>query len=297
VNPRKLLDWRKFLIYSHRWVGILSGLLFITWFFSGVMMMYWNAPSFTAAERLSHMAPIDQSAARIDPVDAARNAEITPTSLRVGMYYDGRPVYRFQGDTTVYADTGEVIGGLDKNQALDLVQKLVPAHASTLRYDSLMQIPDQWTLPERFHSLMPIHRIAVGDPEDTYYYISGKTGEPVIETDRAGRFWGFLSTILHLHPGPKTRIGTVEQVHHLGAIRGKLVLSVRTRPWHLALFARSAVPSKGGKIAFTILWLDAVASLRRPSLWFCEFHLGFQRRALDQPIRMVLQHRADCSTA
>src|SRR5688572_33320435 len=106
MNARKLLDWRKLLIYSHRWMGILGGLLFITWFFSGVTMMYWSSPSFTAAERLSHMAPIDLSTAHIEPMDAARNAGIEPASLRVAMNYDGRPVYRFQGNSTIYADTG-----------------------------------------------------------------------------------------------------------------------------------------------------------------------------------------------
>jgi hypothetical protein len=197
MNARKLLDWRKLLIYSHRWMGILGGLLFVTWFFSGVTMMYWSSPSFTAAERLSHVVPIDLSSAQVEPMDAARSAGIEPASLRVAMHYDGRPVYKFQGNTTVYADTGQVIGNLDSNQALDLVRRLVPNHAATVRYDALMTSPDQWTLPEGYRAFMPIHRIAVGNPEDSYYYISGKTGEPVMETDRKGRVVGFLSTILH----------------------------------------------------------------------------------------------------
>jgi hypothetical protein len=113
------------------------------------------------------------------------------------MYYDGRPVYRFQGNSTVYADTGDVIGNVNSKQALDLVRRLVPDHASTLRYDELMTTQDQWTLPEGYRPLLPLHRIAVGDPKDTYYYISARTGEPVMETDREGRVLGFLSTILH----------------------------------------------------------------------------------------------------
>ena len=35
MNPQKLLDWRKLLIYSHRWLGIFLGLVFLAWFVSG----------------------------------------------------------------------------------------------------------------------------------------------------------------------------------------------------------------------------------------------------------------------
>src|ERR1051325_5888724 len=97
---------RKFLIVLHRWMGIVGGLLFITWFLSGIVFMYWTMPSFSNTDRLAHLRPLDLSTARVEPMDAARTAKIKPTRLRVGMYYDGRPVYRFQ-NATVYADTGD----------------------------------------------------------------------------------------------------------------------------------------------------------------------------------------------
>ena len=61
-------------------------------------------------DRLAHLVPLDLSTARVEPMDAARNAKIRPTRLRVGMYYDGRPVYRFQNaivdppETWLYID-------------------------------------------------------------------------------------------------------------------------------------------------------------------------------------------------
>src|ERR1044071_6130410 len=103
MNPRKLLDWRKLLLYSHRWMGIVGGLLFISWFFSGIMMMYWGMPTFRENERLSHLAPLDLSTARIDPAAAAAAMNINPSGFKVEMYYDGRPIYRFPNNITVYA--------------------------------------------------------------------------------------------------------------------------------------------------------------------------------------------------
>lgn len=194
---RKLLDWRKLLIYSHRWMGIVGGLLFVTWFFSGIMMMYWGMPNFRDAERLSHLAPLDLSTARVEPADAARAAKIKPSSLRIAMYYDGRPVYRFQNNTAVYADTGEVIGERSADRAMALVQRFAPEHTATIRYDTLLLESDQWTLFEGPYSALPLHRINVGDAADTVYYVSQKTGEPVQKTDRMSRFWGFLSAVLH----------------------------------------------------------------------------------------------------
>src|SRR5262249_49500629 len=126
MNAKKLLDWRKALLYTHRWMGIVGGLLFIAWFISGVIFMYWTMPSFTTKERLSQLPPLDLSTARAEPMYAARALGISPTRLRLTMYYDGRPIYRFQGDAAVYADTGEKVAGRSEQEALSLVRQFAP---------------------------------------------------------------------------------------------------------------------------------------------------------------------------
>ena len=42
-----------------------------------------------------------------------------------------------------------------------------------------------------------MHRIALGDPAGTKYYVSERTGEPVLRTTASGRFWGYMSAVLH----------------------------------------------------------------------------------------------------
>ena len=44
-------DWRRVLIYTHRWLGIAGGVLFLSWFLSGIVMMYAGMPSLTPEER------------------------------------------------------------------------------------------------------------------------------------------------------------------------------------------------------------------------------------------------------
>jgi hypothetical protein len=196
MNIRKLLDWKTVLIYLHRWMGIVLGLVFAVWFMSGMAMMYVGMPRLSTAERLGHMKPLDLSAARVEPSDAARRHDIHGRLQRVEMYFDGRPIYRFDGGAKIYADTGDVVGGASADEAMAFVRRWLPQYAATVRYDGYVTDSDQWTLGER-RGTMPLHRIAAGDPAGTHYYISQVTGEPTMKTDRRSRVLGYFSAVLH----------------------------------------------------------------------------------------------------
>jgi hypothetical protein len=196
MNIRKLLDWKTLFIYVHRWTGIVFGVVFVVWFVSGVVMMYAGMPHLSEKERLGHVLSLDLSSASVSPAEAAEMYGISSTRLRVEMYYDGRPVYRF-GETAVYADTGELTDGATEQQAVELVRRWVPEHAATVRYDGYLEDSDQWTLYNEQRALMPLHRVSVGDAAGTNYYVSEITGEPTMKTDRRGRFWGYLGAVLH----------------------------------------------------------------------------------------------------
>src|SRR5262245_14244377 len=178
MNARKLLDWRKLLIYSHRWLGIVLGIVFLVWFVSGIFFMYWGMPHLTAEERLMRMQPLDLSNVHITPAEAAGFLHLqSPTRLRVAML-GRRPVYRIlssEGWTTVYADTGEALPPVNALQATNLLRHFIPEHALTLHYDEYLTDSDQWTLQSVVRDLMPLHRIALNDRSHTYYYVSERT--------------------------------------------------------------------------------------------------------------------------
>jgi hypothetical protein len=114
MTLRKLRDWRKLLIYSHRWLGIGIIFMFLLWTLSGVVLMYYGHPQITTGERLLRMEPIDFSAATVTPAEAAQKTGVVePYRIRLSMYND-RPVYRLTRVSignwrTIYADTGEVL--------------------------------------------------------------------------------------------------------------------------------------------------------------------------------------------
>jgi hypothetical protein len=191
------VSWWNVLAFAHRWLGIAGGVLFIIWFASGIAMMYVRMPEVTVEERLARAAAIVASSIHVAPSEAARVAGVTsPGSIQVTML-GSRPVYRFGGSTpaTVFADRPETYAGPSREEALALARAFAPQHAAQIRYDQLIDIPDQWTLQSRAH--LPLHRILVGDDERTELYVSSRTGDVVMETTRKERLLAYAGPVAH----------------------------------------------------------------------------------------------------
>jgi len=201
MNIRKLLDWRKLLIYSHRWLGIGIGAMFLVWTLSGVVLMYYGHPQITTGERLLRLEPIDISTATVTPAQAAAKAGIKPSRVRLSMYA-GRPVYRLSRNSignwsTVYADTGEVLAGMGREKALKWMKQFAPEYASTMTYDAWLESPDEFTRIPTLAGYLPLHRIAMNDPAGNEYYISERSNDIVQKTDRSGRVLAISGYVLH----------------------------------------------------------------------------------------------------
>jgi hypothetical protein len=190
------MRWRQILVYTHRWLGIGGCLLFAAWFASGIVMIYARMPELEGAERRPLLPPLSFSSARVEPGDAVPDAQ-SVQRIRIGMF-QGRPVYRalVRGRwTTVFADDGRALTGLTREQALTEARRLPGADASTVRYDAAIAEPDQWTLEAR--ALLPMHRISLGDPDDTVVYVSDRTGEIEVKTTARDRRIAYAGAVLH----------------------------------------------------------------------------------------------------
>jgi len=179
------------LVYTHRWLGIGLGVLFLAWFASGIVMIYARMPVLDPAERLARLAPITFTAVRTAPGAVAGEASrFTITTL------DGRPVYRVtanRSQQTTFADTGEVLPALTADRALQVARAF--AGAAAVRHDGRLEDADQWTFSVR--GQMPVHRIAVADSEGTRLYVAERSGEVVMKTTASGRRWGYLGAVVH----------------------------------------------------------------------------------------------------
>ncbi|MGE3843189.1 MAG: PepSY domain-containing protein [Vicinamibacterales bacterium] len=203
-----MLNWRKILVLTHRWLGILGCLLFIAWFVSGIVMMYARMPDFADVERLVHSDPLDLSKATLSPGEVIAASEFSTDRVQVTMVA-GRPAYRLWSGgefLTVFADTGDFFLGVDADGARVVAQRAGPGGRPL--YAGYLEEPDQWTLQSTGE--MPFHVFRFDDANDTRVYVSEARGETSVRTTRRERFWAYLGPVTHwLYFTPFRRNGSV----------------------------------------------------------------------------------------
>ena len=65
--------FNRWLIWTHRYLGIPLSVLFVLWFASGIVMLYTgDMPRLPPQERLERLAPLDLSHVRLTPRPRAR---------------------------------------------------------------------------------------------------------------------------------------------------------------------------------------------------------------------------------
>jgi uncharacterized iron-regulated membrane protein len=192
---------KRFLYLFHRWLGVVLCLWFVLLFASGVVMMYVEYPELTEEERLWQLQPLDAAAVRLSVDDALRNAGATNISTVTLANVLGRPAYQFSADsgqvTTVFADTGAMLGALHADDALVAARESgFASDTATPRYDGAIHV-DQWTVTSSLNVHRPLHRVALEDAAGTVLYISDSNGRVVRDTNRAERFWNWLGSTIH----------------------------------------------------------------------------------------------------
>jgi hypothetical protein len=200
MKLKQLLSWRFSLIFFHRWLGIAIGVMFILWSISGVILMYYGIPHHTAGERLQRLPPLDLSTATVSPQEILSKVSGNPFRLRISMH-DDRPVYRintgqvFGTWTLVYADTGEVMHGVSREDTIYTMAKLYPEYTEVMRYENYLTGPDMYTHSPALQTHMPLHVLDMRDGNT--YYVSQKSGEVVMHTTHLSRALGFLGYNIH----------------------------------------------------------------------------------------------------
>ncbi|WP_404476386.1 PepSY domain-containing protein [Novosphingobium sp. BL-52-GroH] len=199
------------VLFLHRWLGVLVGLLMTIWCLSGFVMMYVDYPRLSPAEQLEGLAPLRMPAA-LGPVDLP--ADTSLASARIEMMA-GRPVLRV---TPALERVRPIAQMRAAPIAFDLatgrpIQTIAPADLQAIarsfgrgrgiegRAPSLAETPiDQWTV-QAYRRNAPLYRADYADPAGTHAYISGQSGEVVQQTTLFERFWGWLGAVPHwLYP-------------------------------------------------------------------------------------------------
>ncbi len=193
---------KRWLYLTHRWVGIVTCLLFAMWFVSGLVMVYVPFPALSGAERLRGLAPIDWAQVRTGPGEAAAAAifpEI-PRSMTLEMRGD-RPVWRvtpWDGEEiAVSARDGALVAPAGRAEAARIAALFGGAPVRDMR----LVESDQWTVPGSFDRHRPLWKAQLEGPGGRILYVSSRTGAVVLDTNAQERFWNWLGSVPHwLYP-------------------------------------------------------------------------------------------------
>ena len=190
---------RKWLILSHRYLGIVLGLLFVVWFASGIGMIYARGmPSLTEGLRLNRLEPLDLTSVRLTPWEAAERAGLGDAieSVTLLMVMD-RPAYRLvgEGGATVFSDTGELLDEVDPLGARQIASRFVDVAPERVHYERRLTRADQWTITQR--QQLPVHKLSIDDNHHTQIYVSSESGEVTLLTTRASRALAWVTAIPH----------------------------------------------------------------------------------------------------
>ena len=188
---------RRWLILTHRYLGIVLSLIFVCWFASGIAMLYGRGmPRLTSDLRLERLAPVDVAAVRLSASEALERAEMDGANKVTLLTVLDRPAYRFgSGEaTTVFADTGELLADVDSTQAQTIAAKFLRLPEDRFHYIARLTRPDQWSLTMRQG---PMHKFTVDDGAGTEVYVSERNAEVVVMTTRGSRALAWVGVIPH----------------------------------------------------------------------------------------------------
>jgi hypothetical protein len=191
--------WRA-TVTTHRYLGIAVGALMLMWFISGMVMMYVPYPQLSPAQHLSTLPPIPLNTCCA--AGAIKLADDEPIqSLQIETLL-GQPVTRIRPDgrPPIYvalADGAPVAIDAAKARtiALDVAPRITGQSSALASSDVIDR--DQWTVAEDYEGDRPMYRFSYNDPRRTEAYISSSSGEVVLWTTGAQRFWNWLGAVPH----------------------------------------------------------------------------------------------------
>jgi len=198
------------ILFLHRWLGILVGVIMTVWCLSGFVMIYSPYPRLQPAEQVRGLMPLRLPAGtNWGAIDLAGDTLLSSARvermgerlvLRIMPAHDAaRPIAQMRAT----AQTFDVLSGrpappVPREEALKIGQSFGARFGGGTKALAASPVGiDQWTVQTaRRHQ--PLWRIDYADGASAY--VAG-SGEVVQQTTRAERFWGWLGAVPHwLYP-------------------------------------------------------------------------------------------------
>ncbi len=221
-DPQPMLKRLNYL--THRWIGIVLGILVLVWFASGIVMMYYPYPELTESQQLAllrayeppdnligfaravaahdrwvRQRPATEQNGAAPP--AAATADVITARLQL---WDDHLVYRLAADSprrprdlgVVDARTGAVLTPLAPETAARVARAVVGPLAPLERVELLPQ-SDHYFMGNEQRSSFPVYRVRFGDRAGSAVYVSQQSGAIPAVVTRLTRVTTWLGTVPH----------------------------------------------------------------------------------------------------
>jgi uncharacterized iron-regulated membrane protein len=189
----------RWLIVTHRYLGVAVGWLMLLWCLSGVVMLFVQYPSLDEGARVAQLPRIGWTGCCRTAPALAPDARVQGASLEMLLH---RPVLRARladGERrAVDLLTGQAVPApLSAATAAAVASQFGVAPA--LRVDPVAR--DQWTVAGEMNAGRPFWRVRLADGRATDVYVSRDTGQVVQRTTSASRLLNWFGAVPHwLYP-------------------------------------------------------------------------------------------------
>jgi hypothetical protein len=205
------VGWKRADYLVHRWLSIAIGLVVLSWFVSGFVMMYYPWPAPTESARLGFDAPFDVPpnviGVRRGAAIAARampGTSITTLTRARLSALGSSLVYAFSreraaGDEQallVDAMAGEPISPLESSVAIAIARTVVAAPERVIDV-RLEQRGDHYLMSGEYRRDFPDWVVRFGDASSTAVYVSKASGHVTGVVTRRTRITTWLGTVPH----------------------------------------------------------------------------------------------------
>lgn len=193
---RRRLFWApRWLVVTHRYLGVALGGLMLLWCLSGAVMLFVPYPSVSPEERAAHLPRIDWS--HCCALDAAAPGEAKVRGAEIEQLA-GAPVLRLAlkdgARDVIDLTNGHAIAGVSADQARAVAAAWGQPEAVSV------VTRDQWTVGGEIRG-RPFWKVRLEGPEKTDVYVSQSTGQVVQRTTQAARVLNWLGAVPHwLYP-------------------------------------------------------------------------------------------------
>lgn len=192
--------WR-YTILTHRWIGVLVGLVILIWCLSGIVMMYEQYPELDLEEQMAGLGPVNLAQC----CRGKHSTEDAEARVRWFVVENSLDILVLRASTTSGSNiaidlaTGLRIDGWTDEQLIAIGTDYAAAQDWSAPNKVSRIERDQWTVQGQYQRHRPILKFENSDGQN--WYVSDSTGQVVQVTSRSERFWNWLGSVPHwLYP-------------------------------------------------------------------------------------------------